>query len=114
MWARFANLAIGIWLMVAPDLLAYSGSARMNHLIVGPIIASVAVVGMWEAVREVRRINLVLGVWLVVSSLVLSGNEPNARFVGAAAGLLVTAFSLFKGKIRNRFDGGWRMLFKRR
>lgn len=111
MLARFLNLALGIWLMAAPELVGYSGPLRTNHLIVGPVIASIAVIGMWEIARELRWVNLALGVWLVISSLLLP--DAGGTAVGVITGGFITAFSLVKGKIKRRVGGGWSMLFRR-
>lgn len=109
MLARFLNLALGIWLMAAPELVGYSGPLRTNHLIVGPVVASIAVIGMWEIARELRWINLVLGIWLVVSAFLLSG--PGGLTNGIISGAMIAVLSLVKGKIKGRVGGGWSMLF---
>jgi hypothetical protein len=108
MWAQALAFAIGIWLMLAPELLGYRGAARINDLVVGPIAASFACVAMWEVGRGLRWVNLVLGAWLAASPLVLG-----AGLNQALSGLALCALSLVRGRLKRRCGGGWRSLFSR-
>lgn len=42
MWPRLANVAVGIWLMAAPAVLAYGDKAAINDRIVGPVAITFA------------------------------------------------------------------------
>lgn len=63
MIAPLVNVALGLWLMAAPAVLAYGGAAATSDRIAGPIIASIAAVAVWDATRVVGRANALLGAW---------------------------------------------------
>ena len=103
---------VGIWLMASPAVLNYADPARANDQLIGPIVASLAIIAMWEIARPLRWINVVLGGWLLIAPWVL-GHAPDARWNSLAAGTLVLGFSLVKGKRTHQTGGGWSSLWKR-
>ena len=105
--ARGVNAALGVWLLFSPRVLAYGEEAATSHLIVGPLIASVAVIAVAQATREVRWLNLLLGAWLVLSPLLIA-HPPAALANGIAVGMAVALLSLVEGSRPNRLGGGWR------
>lgn len=50
-WTQVLNTALGVWLIAAPAAIGYAGSARINDGIFGPLVASIAVIAIWEATR---------------------------------------------------------------
>ena len=113
MWARLINAALGIWLMAAPAVLGYGAPAETSDRIAGPLIATFAIVAIWEATRPCRWVCFVAGLWLVAAPFLLGYGlghvaTPNSIAVGAA----VAALATHKGPIEERFDGGWSMLWK--
>ena len=111
MAARFVNLALGIWLLAAPDLLGYEGPARISHLIVGPVVASIAVMAYAEVLRELRWLNLALGAWLVISPLLMP-HEPLALVSGVMTGMAITALAVVRGPVKQNTGGGWPAVFR--
>lgn len=111
MWARIANTVLGIWLMAAPAVLGYESPGSTNDRIVGPLIASFAVIAMAGATRPVRRANTALGAWLLVAPWVL-GHPTAATVNSMVVGALVTAFSLVRGTVKDEFGGGWSALWR--
>lgn len=76
------NLVAGIWLIIAPFVLGYFGVARTNDMIVGVIVAAIALIGAftaWERGTWAGWLNVIAGVWLVVAPFVLGyfGNPVN-------------------------------------
>jgi hypothetical protein len=109
--ARIVNAALGIWLMAAPDVLAYSGAARTNDHAVGPVVAACAIIALHEVGRPLLRLNWVFGLWLLLAPWALGyGFEPllNTTVVG----LLLIGCSLIRGANRERPGGGWSSLWK--
>lgn len=102
---------VGIWLMVAPDALGYGGSALVNHRIVGPTLATMAICAIWEVLRGLRWVNVVCGAWLLISPWVLMVESDAARMNSMVCGALCVALSLSKGKQKQQYGGGWRALF---
>lgn len=112
MAARIVNVCLGLWLLFSPDMvLGYDGPARVSHLIVGPLIATMATVAMSQVLRELRWVNLLLGAWLVVSVLFIP-HPPMALVNGVAVGLAVTLLALVAGAHPNRLGGGWRAVIR--
>ena len=111
MWKHLLPALAGIWLMMSPAVLEYADPARANDRIIGPIVASLATIAMWEASRPLRWVNVVLGAWLLVAPWLLA-YPPAARWNSLAAGAAVVGLSLVKGKRTHEFGGGWSSLWK--
>lgn len=112
MWARILNILIGLLLMAAPALRSFNKLESNHNHIVGPLVVTFAITALWEVNREVRWVNTVLGVWLVLAPFIL-GFAPAARTVDIICGVLIAIFSLFRGKLTTRYGGGWKSLFQK-
>ena len=112
LWARGLNTALGIWLMAAPSVLEVLGTpVEKNDRIVGPIVATFAIIAIWGATRPVRRINTLAGLWLLAAPWVL-GYEAGAAIANdMIVGLFVIGLSLVKGEMVERFGHGWSTLW---
>jgi hypothetical protein len=109
MWVQLIVIVLGIWLMVSPAVIRYSGLAAHHAHAVGPFIATFACVSIWEVVRPVRWANVVLGIWLLISPALLHF-RGGAAVTAVCVGLLTVALSLIRGRQTHRFAGGWRTL----
>jgi hypothetical protein len=112
MWAQLVATAFGVWLMASPDVLGFEGALRTNHHIVGPLVATFACIAIAGCTRAVRWCNLPLGVWLVLAPWILGG-ESAATIDSILTGATVTACALVRGRVRWKYGGGWRSLWKR-
>lgn len=111
MWAHLGAALAGIWLMASPAVLDYADPARANDRIIGPVVASMAIIAIWEHTRPLRWVNVILGAWLLIAPWLL-GHAPDARWNSLAAGALILALSLVKGTRTHQFGGGWSSLWK--
>jgi hypothetical protein len=111
MWAQVVSALLGVWLMAAPAALGYGDPARTNDRIVGPIVASLAVVAIWEVTRGLRWVNVVCAAWLLVAPWVL-GEGTTAAVNSVAVGSLLLALAFVGGSRRQRFGGGWASLWR--
>jgi hypothetical protein len=109
--AQLVNVALGLWLMAAPTVLDYGDPPATSDRIAGPIIASLATIAIWEATRPLGRVNALLGAWLVIAPLPL-GYPLDALVNSIAVGVLVVAVAWKQRSARQRFDGGWSMLWR--
>lgn len=113
MWGQVLNAMIGIWLMVAPALLQYSLSGSISCRIVGPILATFAIVACWEVTRGVGKVALLLGLWLLVAPWVLGYSEILPIVNDTCSGILVISFSMVKSEIKSNYGGGWESLWSK-
>jgi short-subunit dehydrogenase len=106
MGARLVSLAAGLWLMAAPAVLGYGGTASAHDRIVGPIAAAWATVAFWEVTRPLRWASGALGLWLIAAPWLLRfGWVPTLNDM--AAGLLLAGFAVVEGARRAKIGGGW-------
>lgn len=113
MWAQIVNALLGVWLMASPGVLGYSGTARINDVIVGPVAATIAIIALWEVTRAVGKANVALGIWLIVAPWVLGYELPLASTNQFVVGLIMAALAMTRGQIHGKFGGGWRSLVRR-
>jgi hypothetical protein len=97
-WQDAVMLVLGLWLIASPFFLSYTdlaGIAALNSYIFGAAIALLAIValakpGMWE-----EWVNLALGVWLIVSPVILGFSHDTVASVNHfVIGILVGADAL--------------------
>jgi uncharacterized membrane protein len=105
-WNLALCAAVGVWLMVAPAALGNTGHAVANGTLVGALVVTCAVIGFGEPSRSVRLVNVLLGLWLVASPVVLWDDTSDLRWPEAVAGVAVIALSLRRGPVDERF-GSW-------
>lgn len=99
--------------MAAPNILGYGGAASTNGHIIGPVIATFAVVAWWEATRVVRKWNWPLGIWLLLAPWILGYDSSWAIASDMISGALVLFFASVKGTIENHYGGGWSSLWQK-
>ena len=110
MWAQAVVTVLGIWLLAAPDVLNYSGPARLNNQIIGAWIATFGLIAMSESVRAVRWVNVGLGLWLVIAPS--PGNILISSSGRASLSVLRSWRWHARGHISERFGGGWTALWR--
>jgi hypothetical protein len=106
MLPQLAGLALGIWLMLSPSVLDYGGGARVSALVLGPLAASFSWIALSEVTRPVRRLNLAVGICLLVSVLLFHSSIRSAINT-AVVGLLLGGLALLPSPIKGRYGGGW-------
>lgn len=111
MWAQLVAMAAGLWAMAAPGVIGYDDPARSIHHVIGPIVASLACVALWEIARGLRWANLLLGAALLAAPLV-QPFETAAALNSFAVGATVGIASLIRGQVAGRYGGGWRALWQ--
>jgi hypothetical protein len=109
MWPRLASVAVGIWLMAAPAVLAYDGAPATSDRVVGPVVAAIGIVAASTVTRGLRWANLVPGLWLLVGPALL-GFPATPLVSSLGAGVLVLALIPWSPGDPDRFGGGWRSL----
>ena len=111
MWAQIFNMFLGLLVMVAPGIWDFPKDAGNNNYIVGPLIITFAMVAITDVGRNLRWVNIVCGIWLMLSPYVLGyGGEP--FFINTVTSIGIIILSLIKGTVKNSFGGGWRSLLQ--
>ena len=113
MWAQLINAAIGIWLMAAPAVLGYGGTAATIDRVIGPCIAALGVVAVGECTRGVRWWLLPFAAWLIVAPWALQIGPPIYSQNSLACGVGVACFALLRGRVKGQFGGGWSTLLRK-
>jgi hypothetical protein len=111
MLARILSALLGAWLMAVPDVLDYTGAARINDSVVGPTVLGFSFIAAWQLMRSLRWVELVAGVWLLVAPWAL-GYELVPIVNSIVVGILLISFALVRGKVEQRFGGGWSSLWR--
>jgi len=96
-WQDWANLVLGVWLILSPWLLGFSGipSAMWNAVIVGVVVGLMALMHLRGGPLWEEGVNVLLGVWLILSPWILGfSGEANALWNALIVGVLVGALAL--------------------
>lgn len=110
-WTLLAAIAVGLWLLAAPDVLGTSGAAADSDHLVGALIITVVAVALAEPARAARFANLPIAAWLLVAPWLLDGMIGAAQASNVIAGAAVIVLSLPRGPIRDRY-AGWDALIR--
>ena len=90
----WVNIVLGIWVIVSPFVLAsHSSKAIWNNVITGALVCILAIIRWSIHQRGWSWLNLILGIWLVISPFVffLSGA---AMWNNVILGIIVAALAL--------------------
>lgn len=95
LWASFVNLLLGLWLLVSPPTLGFSGALAISDY------ASGALIVILSALAFVRRISnyarwavCFVGIWLLFAPLVFWTDSAAAYLNDTLVGALVIAFAI--------------------
>lgn len=109
-WTLLFSTVVGVWLMAAPSVLGTSGSPADSDHLVGALVVSIAVIAMAEIGRSVRFINVLFGVWLVASPLLIAGGSVISTVSDVVAGLALIALAIPRGSVRERYGTAMRWI----
>jgi len=110
-WNHLLVIALGVWLMAAPDVMGYEGPERTVDHIVGPLVVSMAIIAMAEVTRSVRWVNVALGLWLMLAPVLLRYEPLHIGARSALIGGAILLLSIFRGPEREQTGGGWRRVW---
>jgi hypothetical protein len=90
------NILAGIWLIISPFVLGFSGTASAtNAIVVGIIVGVLALIRAMstENTAWIGWVNAILGVWLLLSSLFVGYATMGALWNSVILGIIVIVFS---------------------
>ena len=110
--AQWFAAVVGVYLMAASSLLGYDAMMAANvDRVIGPCVASFAIISAWEATAPVRRLNLLLGLALAIVQPILaiaSDGGWASGVNGFVVGLVIIGLALVPYPRTHQFGGGWR------
>lgn len=109
-WQDRANLVLGLWVFASPWALDYVGTtAAWNAYVIGAGIVVVALIAAYMPETWEEIINILLGVWLVVSPFALGFSDLTAIALHTVlAGILAAAFAIWAMSNQQSFYKRWR------
>lgn len=109
-WEDWSSWILGIWLLLSPwalffdpETIAVHNAVAVGALIIIAEIVELSVFRDWE-----EWINVLLGVWLVVSPWVLGIASAAARWNFVVVGALVVALAVYELREMGAESGGGR------
>ena len=107
-WTLAVSIAIGAFLMLTRLVFGTSGPMANSDHVVGALAITVAIIATAEVARPLRFVNALLGAWLVAAPWLLEGvASPVAAWASVAAGVLLAALSLPRGRRTSEHYAGW-------
>jgi hypothetical protein len=105
-WTLALSCILGIGLMCTRLLFGTEGAQADSDHLLGALIVTLSATAMGEPARPARFINILLGVALMFAPFMFDGGSAVADVAGVAAGLLLVALSIPRGRIDNAY-GSW-------
>jgi nucleoside-diphosphate-sugar epimerase/uncharacterized membrane protein len=106
-WTLVASCVIGAWLIFSRLIFATKGAIANSDHLSGAMIVTIAICATAEVARPLRFLNLPFGLWLLAAPWLLAGATIGATLNDIAAGCLVIALSLPRGRISKEHYGAW-------
>lgn len=91
-WASGLNVIAGLWLIISPWVLANRASATYwDDVIVGVVVAVLAFIRAagWYSATWMSWLNVLLGLWLIVSPWVLRAQTSQAYWNEVIVGVII-------------------------
>jgi nucleoside-diphosphate-sugar epimerase/uncharacterized membrane protein len=105
-WNLLLSALVGAWLMSAPTLLGLDGAVADSTHIIGALVVTFSVVAFAEPARLVRWLNVLCGIWVLLSAGLFGGGQLDWPWISVASGLLLIGLSLRRGPVEDNY-GGW-------
>ena len=88
------NIVLSTWVIVSPFVLGFhSSQAIWNNVVAGALVGILALIGWRMHQPGWSWLNLILGMWLVISPFVLFLSGP-AMWNNVILGIIIAAFAL--------------------
>lgn len=104
-WSLVLSALIGVWLMCTRLVFGTEPPMADGDHLIGAIVVTVSVTALAEIARPVRFLNALLGVCLLGTPWMLDGGSAAADWASVAAGLLLIALSVPRGRVSHGY--GW-------
>lgn len=102
MWARIANVVLGLWLIVSTLLFRETKYQAINDLASGILIVAFALTSAFSW-KTARLFNMVIGAWLLANAIFVHHGSLSADWNQGLVGYLVLGFAV----VPRRRTGGF-------
>ncbi|HKS56536.1 MAG TPA: SPW repeat protein [Steroidobacteraceae bacterium] len=106
-WPLLATCAVGVLLMFSGLLFDAQGPMANSDHVVGALLITIAGIATAEVARALRFLNVLVGLWLIAAPWLLSGVTVARAWYAIAAGVMVIALSLPRGRRSQQHYGSW-------
>lgn len=113
MIGRVACMLLGAWLMMAPAVLGFDGSCRIDDRVIGPLVIAVSIVASHQSTRRLRWLVALCGLWLAASAGILNPQAIVSRINSLDVGLLLIGGAGIPLSRNEPRGGGWQGLVMR-
>ncbi len=99
------NVLAGVWLILSPFILGFSGTpASTNAIIVGIVVGILALIrsSSPESAVWLSWINIVLGIWLILSSFIMGVTVASAIWNSIILGVIVLVLAAWSSSATSR------------
>jgi len=95
------SVAAGLWLIIAPFILHYNSSGNMwQEIIFGSIVAIFSLIHLrTPRLSWPSWMNLLIGIWVIISSWVISGTTSGARWNQVIVGIIIAILAWTSGAV---------------
>jgi nucleoside-diphosphate-sugar epimerase len=107
-WTLVVSCLLGAWLMFSRGIFGTEAPLADSDHLTGAMIITVAIIAMAEVARPLRFLNVLFGVWIVLSPWLLPGGVNWAAMANTiVVGLLVIGLNLPRGPRSEEHYGSW-------
>ena len=94
------NLILGLWLIVSPYLFSYTSSTTVNSVVLGIIVAALAIVRL-VAPSQVWAswTNGIAGLWLIIAPFIIGASIAAEYWNGIIVGIVVAVLGFWNASI---------------
>lgn len=112
MWAQLINVALGIWLMLAPSVLGFDGAPETIDRLIGPLVVLGGLLAIRDVTRSARYLLFLPALFLVLAPWFLHYQPGVALTTGSLTGIAISICAAIPGRRHERIGGGWLALLR--
>lgn len=102
-WGLNLSVALGVWLLFVPYLFGQIGFEANNNYLIGALVITMASIAYAEVTRSARYLNILFGVWLILSPWFGSSGNLDGQIATAVTGLILIPLNFPLGKIKDEY-----------
>ncbi len=107
-WPSWIDIALGVWLIVAPFALGYSGETAplWNDIIFGIVVGVLALIAGLTVMSWPSLLSILAGIWLIIAPFALSYDSDDAMTNDIVVGIVVIVFAALSVFLKRRGTPG--------